>query len=34
MSANNNTIVNSDKPAYNNHLGDEVSVVIMDRWSL
>ena len=22
------------KPVYNDHLGDEVSVVIVDRWSL
>ena len=22
------------KPVYNDHLGDEVSVVIIDRWSL
>ena len=25
---------NTVKPVYNNHLGEEVSVVVIDRWSL
>ena len=27
-------IGNTVKPVYNEHLGDEVSVVVIDRWSL
>ena len=27
-------ICSTVKPVYNDHLGDEVSAVIMDRWSL
>ena len=30
----NGLIGNTVKPVYNNHLGDEVSVVIIDRWLL
>ena len=26
--------INTVKPVYNDHLGDEVSVVVIDRWSL